>query len=302
MLKEKKPQEVKKMKELIEKYSIVGILNMRKLPAKQLQQIRSQLGGSAIIRMSRKTLMKKAIDASKKEGIGQIGESLGTKSVIPAFVVSDENPFRLFRILKENRTAAAAKPGDVAPDDIVISKGPTSLPPGPAISTLQKVGLAASVQDGKIHVMRDKVVSKKGEVITEDVASVLNLLKLEPMEIGLDLVTVLEGGTIYGKDVLNIDVDDYVKQIQDAIQKGLNLSLHTGFLTSETAPLAISKAFSEARALCMNADILDSEFIGDVLAKAVRAAKELEEKAGPLETKYEGTGEVQDGDQGIEAE
>ncbi len=270
MLKTEKPLQVQKIKELAEGHKVVGILNMHKLPAKQLQQMRESLRGRAVIKMSKKSLIKRAIEEK------QLQESLEGRSVEPALLFSNENPFRLYKILKESRTPAAAKPGDVVTKDIVIPAGPTSLPPGPAISTLQKVGLKASVQGGKIAVVQDKVVCKSGEIVSEDLASVLNILKIEPMEIGLDLITAYEDGVLYGKDVLDVDQAAYISSLQVAVHYAVNLSLNTGYITKFTAALALQKAFLEARSLSVESSVMEKDFIDDILAKAVRQAKALE--------------------------
>ncbi len=277
MLKTEKPLEVREIRELASSHKVIGILNMHKLPTKQLQQIRESLRGKATIRMSKKTVMKRSLEG-KKELHGRLD---GIK-MEPALLFSNENPFRLYKILKDSRTPAAAKPGDIAPKDIIIQQGPTSLPPGPAISTLQKVGLKANVQGGKIAVLQDKVVCKAGEAVSEDLASVLNLLKIEPMEIGLDLVAAYEEGVIYGKDVLDIDQSKYISNLQAAVHQAVNLSLNTGYITKFTAEIAIQKVFMEARSLAIETDTMEKDFIDDVLAKAIRQAKALEGKVGPL--------------------
>lgn len=272
MLKNEKPKEVEELKRLMETYSITALLNMHKLPTRQLQKIKKQLGGKAVIRMSRKSLIIKALDAAQKDVLKEkiVGE--------PSLILSNENPFKLFRVLKENRANAPAKSGDIAKIDIIISKGPTGLPPGPAISTLQKIGLKTTVQQGKIAVSQDKVAAKAGETINDDMVSVFNLLKMEPMEIGLDMVAALEKGIIYDKNVLDINPAECLQNMQLAVQHAINISLHTGYLIPETSVLAIQKAFAEARSLCIAANILEKEFVGDILAKAVAEAAALENK------------------------
>lgn len=276
MLKTEKPLHVQKIKDLAESHKVVGILNMHKLPAKQLQQMRESLKGKAVIKMAKKSLIKRAIEEK------QLQDKLEGRKVEPALLFSNEDPFRLYKILKESRTPAAAKPGDVATKDIFIPAGPTPLPPGPAISTLQKVGLKASVQGGKIAVMHEKIVCKSGEVVSEDMASVLNLLKIEPMEIGLDLITAYEDGVLYGKDVLDVDQAEYISSLQVAVQHAVNLSLNTGYITKFTAALALQKAFMEARSLAIETNALEKDFINDILSKAVRQAKALEGLTGTM--------------------
>jgi large subunit ribosomal protein L10 len=249
---------------------------MRKLPTRALQNMRESMRGTAVIRMSRKSLIKKAIANSKKKDIKKLEENLAD---VPALLVTNENPFKIFKVIKENKTPAAAKPGDVPANDILVSKGPTPLPPGPSISTLQKAGLKTSVQGGKIAVLADKVVCKAGEAVSQEVADVLSLLKVEPMEIGMDLTCVWEGGTIYGRDILDVSVDDYIRDVETAVRHAVNLSVNTGYPTKLTAPIMIQKAFAEARTLAIDADVIEKEFIDEVLKKAARAAKSLEDKA-----------------------
>lgn len=271
MLRKNKPKEVEKLKELIEHYSVIGLLNMHYLPAKQLQKIKSDLKGMVVIKMSKKSLIKRTLEKNEKDV-----KSLEEKIVgEPAMIFSNEDPFKLFKILKENRSSAPAKLGDIAPHDIVIPKGSTGLPPGPAISTLQKIGLKTTVDKGKIAIANDRVVAKTGEIITEDIVNALNLLKIEPMEIGLDLVAAWQDGKIYDKSVLNIDVDEYLNNIKLAVQQMINLSLNTGYLVPITARMAIEKAFIEAKRLAVFANIIDKNVIDDLLLKAIAEAKSL---------------------------
>jgi large subunit ribosomal protein L10 len=276
MVKEQKLKDVKEIERLIDGHSVIGVLNMRKLPARQLGQIRHKLGGTKI-KMGKKSMMVMAIEGSKKREIGNIKEKISGPS---ALLFTNENPFRLFMQLKQSRTPAAAKAGDVATSDIVIQKGSTGLPPGPAISTLQKIGLKASIQGGKIAVLQDKVVCKAGETINADTAGVLSLLKIEPLEIGLDLVAAYEDGTIYERDVLDVSVDDYINEIETAVHQAFNLSINTNYPTKQTIEMMIQKAFNETKNLAVDADILEKDFMDDVLIKAIRRAKALESAAG----------------------
>ena len=272
MLKQDKPRVVEELTDMINSYSVIGVINMRKLPARALLQMKESLRGAAVIRMSRKTMIKRALDGSNKE-IKNL-----ELTAVPALLFSNENPFRLYRLIKDSRTPAAARPGDIPANDIIIQKGSTGLPPGPSISTLQKVGLKTSVQAGKIAVMSDKVVCKAGESVTQEVADVLSLLKMEPMEIGMDLVYVWENGTIYGHDVLDVSPESYIQELMLGVARAVNLSVNTGYPTKLTAPMMIQKAFMEARTLAIEADVIEKDFIDHVLAKAARAAKMLEER------------------------
>jgi len=274
MFKKDKPEEVKKLAELMQKYQVIGILNMHAMPAKQLHNIRGDLKGRALIRVAKNNMIKRALDIADKPNIKQLKDKLAGPC---ALLLTNENAFRLARYLDKMKMPAAAKKGDIAKKDIIIPKGPTAHAPGPAISTLQKVGLKTSVVDGKINVMQDKVVCKAGEEITDDMVNVFSLLKIEPMEIGLDIVCVWENGTIYERDVLTIDEKEYLNKLTTAIQQAFNLSLNIGYPTKQNIELMLKKCFIEAKSLALEACILDKEIIGELLAKAVAEAKALEE-------------------------
>lgn len=269
ILKTEKPKMVEELKNLIQSYKVVGILDMHKTPTKQAQKMRERLRNVAMFKMARKSLLKRALESTRPQLIDKLtGE--------PALILSNENSFRLFKILKENRVPAAAKINDIAAKDIVIPKGPTPIPPGPAISGLQKVGLKTTVQAGKIAVLQDKVVVKAGEAINADVVNVLNLLKMEPMEIGLEIVTVLEDETVYDKKILNIDMQQYTDSVILCVQQAVNLSLNTGYLIPETAAMAVQKAYMEAKALATETGIIEKDFIGGALSRAEMHSKALQ--------------------------
>lgn len=275
MLKKDKPVELKKITELIQKYKIIGILDMHKLPTKQAQQIKKSLEGKAVFRMSKKSMLTKALEATKLENITELTKKIKHE---PALILTNDNPFKIFATLKKSRMPSSAKPGDVARSDIIIPKGPTTLSPGPAITTLQKVGLKTSVQGGKIAVLADKVACKAGETITADMVSVFSLLKIEPMEIGIDVVAAYEDGIVYDKSVLDVDVETYTKDLMDCVHKAVNLSVNAGYPTKLTIDMMIQKAFNEAKNLCIEANVIEKDFIDDVLRKSALEAKALEAK------------------------
>ena len=73
MVKEEKKQQVGEIKELFKKYPVIGILDLYKMPSRQLQAIRKNVRGESIIKMWKKSLIKRAIDDIKdKENIHKI--------------------------------------------------------------------------------------------------------------------------------------------------------------------------------------------------------------------------------------
>jgi large subunit ribosomal protein L10 len=269
MVSEKNKKMLKDVKAQMDKYSIVGIVDMHKLPGKQLHQIRNKLRGEVVIRMVRKRVLQFCLEQSKLPNAKELVNSIQGE---PALVMTNMNPFKLARMIEQYKSAAKAKEGDIAPFEIMIKEGPTPLPPGPAIGDFQKLKIPAMVQGDKIAVRKDTVVAKPGDIISKDLAGMLSKLGIEPMEVKLNLVAALEGGTVYGSDVMFVPMEQYISDVKSAASSAFNLAVYVNYFTGETMPFIIGKASREARAVAKAANIVTADNIGEILAKATAEA------------------------------
>lgn len=272
MVSQKKLQTVKEVGEQIKDFNVICVLDMHKLPARQLHDIRNKLRGKATIRMVKKRLIKFILKESGKKNIEKLLEHIQGE---PALLLSKEDPFRLARIIMESKSKAKAKAGDTSPEEIVVKAGPTPLPPGPVIGELQRVKIPAMVQGDKIHVREDTIVAKEGDIISKELADILGKLGIEPMEIGLNLLVAWDNGILYGRDVLFIPAEKYLEDLQQAHAKAFNLAFNIGYYTPDNIPLFLSKAHNEALALAKATNTITKETIGEVLGKAKAHAETL---------------------------
>ena len=260
---------VDEMSDLIRKSSITALVNMSDIPAPQLQAMRREMKGKISIYMTKKRLMKIALDKSKDEK-KNIQDLANYFEGMPAFIFSNENPFKLSRLLQKSKTKAPAKAGQTAPGDILISKGPTSFAPGPIISELSGIGLKVGVEGGKIAIKADTVIARKGEKIKPKVAEILARLDIRPMDVGLGMVAAYEDGIIYTRDVLEIDEKAFNNKLNNAAAQAFNLAFNIAYTTKGNITLLISKAFNDAKALGLSQSIFDEGIIQDLLGKAER--------------------------------
>jgi len=260
-----KKDEVASLKELINSYEVVGMANLADIPAPQLQQMRRTLKNSATLKMSRKTLMSLALNDNEKANIANLEDYMEGQ---PALIFTNMNPFKLFKILESSKTPAPAKAGSIAPEDIVVPKGDTAFKPGPVLGELQKAGIPAKIEKGKIVITNDKVIVEAGEVIPRDVASILTRLEIYPLEVGIDLRAAYEAETIYTSDLLTVDEEKTLADIQKAFTQALNLSVEAVIFNKESTPLIIQKAVSQSMNLALNAEILNEKTRDVLLAKA----------------------------------
>src|SRR3989344_5183578 len=273
---ERKKKEVIKLKRLIKDYPVIGLVDITSLPSPQLQKMRKNLKDDMTIYVSKKRLIQMVLDQSKDiKGIGELKSYLRG---MPALILSKEDPFKLAKVLRNNKSRAPAKPGQVAPNNILVNKGPTSFAPGPIISELTSVGLKASVEAGKIVIKEDKIVAKEGDIIGPKLADVLAKLKIEPMEVGLNVSAILQGGVIYGKDVLSIDEKQYLENLRVASREAFALGLSVGYVTKENINFLIQRTYNEAKALLLESKFVTSENIKDVLSKIEQEVSAVKEK------------------------
>ena len=280
---EYKKKIVEDMAKLMRQYSIVGMVNMEDMPAPQLQGMRAELRGKVDMFMTKKRLMRIAIEKLKKEK-KNIGELEKYFQGMPALIFTNESPFKLSKILRKSKTKAPAKAGQIAPNDIIINKGPTPFAPGPVISELSSAGLKVGVEGGKVAVKEDTVIVKKGEKIKPKVAEILTRLDIKPMEIGLGLVAAYEEGIIYQKDILDVDEKEYLNSINLAAAQAFNLAYNITYVTKENISLLIGKAFNDTKALGISQGILDKGIIEDLLGMAEMSMLSLKDSAN-IETK-----------------
>lgn len=265
---------VKEYAKNIKEFPVVGIVNLHSMPAAQLCQMRNKLRENVIIFGGRKNLFLRAIELTKAEkpGIEKLENHLGG---LPAFMFSKENPFLLAKKLAKGKIQAPAKPGDIAPKDIVVSAGPTPFAPGPIISELAACKIKTKIEGGKINISAPATVAKKGDAISGQLASILLRLGVTPMEIGLDLVAAYENGLVFSKDVLSVDEKKFMENVQSAARHAVNLSVFAGILTKDTTEMIIGKAFRDAKGLATECSILADAVAEELVMKAERQMNAL---------------------------
>lgn len=242
MVKEEKRKKVEEIKELIEGFPVIGIVDVYKFPSKELQEMRKEVREKCLIKFVKKNILLFALENSEKENIKELEKFVPNN---PLVVFSKENAFKLYSSLSSLRFETFAREFDIAPNDIVVKAGKTNLMAGPVISELSKAGIPVGVEEGKVAIKKDVVLVKKGERISREVANALRKLEIKPIKISLNIICFYENGKIYTKEALEL-VDIYKQQLAIAYQQALNFSLNICYPTKETIKMLLIKAFNNA--------------------------------------------------------
>jgi large subunit ribosomal protein L10 len=259
--------EVKELIDLLTDKKIIGIVEIGGIPAPQMQQMRSNLHKIATVRSGKNKLIFRAIEEAEKKvkGISALKESVTGQTAI---ISTELNPFKLFAKIKETRTMAPAKGGETANHDIEVKAGDTPFKPGPIVGELQKAGIPAAIQEGKVVIKSDKVVVAEGEKIPVEVAQMLTRLEIFPIEIGMSLHAVFEDGNIFKPDVLDINIDEFIGMMKQAFNHSFNLAIETGWFNDKTIKPLIMKAYNNALSLAITQGIPNKETINNLISKA----------------------------------
>ena len=241
-----KAETVKKLAEKIKNSKTLMIVSIKNLPSKQFQDIKKSLRGKAVVRVAKKNIMLRAIKKFGKESLLPLEKQIQENS---AFVISDIEGFELAGILSKEKTSSSAKAGQIAPEDIEVKAGPTSLVPGPAISELGALGIQISIEEGKISIKAPKVIIKKGDEINEGAASILQKLDIHPFTVGLEPIAIYDVQTEKIYSNIKIDSEKTVGDLKEASVKAFGLAQKIIYYCKDTIGYFLGKANSEQEAL-----------------------------------------------------
>lgn len=263
---QEKVSEVEEITQLIKRHKIIGIASLQKVRAAQLQEFKKKLADKVYMRVIKNTLVKMAIENCKeKSELQKLEEHLTGSNV---YLFTDLDPFKLALILERGKVKTTAKAGDIAAFDVVVPTGNTGQSPGPIISHLNAVGLPTRIESGSVWINKDTLVARKGEAISERLASVLSKLGIKPVEAGLSMKVAYDNGLIITQEQLKLDMDGTKKGLEKCQADAFTLSLTIAYPTSENAVMLLQIAHREAYALSVNAAIPTKETIADLIRKA----------------------------------
>jgi large subunit ribosomal protein L10 len=229
--------------------------------------MRADLRKNMKIQVAKKRLMK--IAWARAGFNAEELDELYASAVQPAFISSSSlNSFEMFSALKKTEAGRAAKPGDVAPYQIVVDKMDTGMPPGPIVGDLNSVGIPAKIMGGSVQIQKRTVILEEGEVFEGDLGMMLSKIGINPMVTGLRLCGTLEGGTLFAPTTLDIDYEQFETDLISYAAGGFNLACNITWFTTQTMPTLLAKASREALAVALEAAVATADTLPHLVARA----------------------------------
>lgn len=242
-----------KMIKYLDEYPKCFIVGADNVGSSQMQKIRISLRGYAVILMGKNTMMKKAIR-------GQLENNPNLEKLLPhifenvGFVFTKQDLSFIREKLQENKVAAPAKAGALAPCDVVLPAQVTSLGPEKT-SFFQALQITTKITRGTIEIINDINLIKKGDRVGASEATLLNMLNISPFSYGLTVRQVYDSGAIFSPDILDIKPEDLRNKFLEGVKNIASISLQIGYPTVASAPHSIANGFKNLMAIAAVTDI-----------------------------------------------
>ncbi|AOL16042.1 50S ribosomal protein L10 [Sulfolobus sp. A20] len=266
-----KIEEVKELEELIKNSKTVLIANLEGFPADKLHEIRKKLRGKAVIKVTKNSLFE---IAAKNAGI-DIEKIKGYLTGPNAFIFTNDNPFAMNMFFENYKLRRYAMPGDKAEEDVIIPAGDTGMTAGPILSVFGKLKVQTRVQDGKVHVVKDTLVAKKGDPIPVEALPILQKLGIMPTFVKLKIKIAYHEGLVIPEENLKLDLDAYRRNIEEAYRNAFTLAVEIAYPEAEILRFTITNAVRKAIMLASELGYITPETAQVVFARAVSKAYAL---------------------------
>ncbi|KAH7820890.1 putative 60S acidic ribosomal protein P0-3 [Monocercomonoides exilis] len=245
--KEKKALYFEKVVKLFAEYEKVMVVSIDNVSSALMQQTRHALRGKAVMLMGKNTLIRRAMTNVKNiPGLHHLTNALKS-NVGLIFTNGDLSEVR--DIIAKNKISGPAKPGSIAPCDVVVPKGNTGLEPGQT-TFLQALNIATKITKGTIEILNDVKVITKGEKVGNSEAALLSKLKITPFFFEITPVTIFENGSMFPIDILDVKDEDLEKAFIEGNQKLTAFCMSTGVPCAGAIPYYLKEGFKNMCAVC----------------------------------------------------
>lgn len=255
--KQRKNKYVAKLEALLDEYKSLLLIGVDFVGSNQLQQARIALRGRAVMLMGKNTIIRKILreravkDPRLEQLLPLIKGNIG-------FVFTNGDLAAIRKEVMANKIPAAAKPGVLAPVDVVIPSGPTGLDPGQT-SFFQALNIATKITKGSIEIMTAVTLCQKGVKVSASAVALLTKMGIKPFEYGIEVSQVYDDGSLYDAAILDLSEADLLQKFFFGVNQIAAIGLQVGYPTIAMLPHAFTNAFRKLVAITLETDYMFEE-------------------------------------------
>jgi len=229
-----------KLKELIETYPSIFIVNVDNVGSNQMHQIRVSLRGKGVVLMGKNTMVRRALRLILSE-MPQFERLLPHVKGNIGFVFTSGDLKDVRTSITANRVQAPARAGALATIDVIVPAGNTGMEPGKT-SFFQALQIPTKIARGTIEIVSDIKVVTAGTRVGSSEATLLNMLNISPFTYGMTVLQIYDSGTVFPPEILDIDEKELIDKFLSGIKTiaTIALAIHYPTLVSITHSLVNS--------------------------------------------------------------
>ncbi|TID29771.1 hypothetical protein CANINC_001689 [Pichia inconspicua] len=264
--KEKKAQYFAKLRQLVEEYKSVFVVGVDNVSSQQMHEVRKALRKDAVVLMGKNTMVRRAMR-------GFISEFPEYEKLMPlvrgniGFIFTNADLKFVKDVILENKVAAPARAGAIAPADVWVPAGNTGMEPGKT-SFFQALGVPTKIARGTIEITNDVKILEADQRVGPSEASLLNMLNISPFTYGLAIIQVFNEGNLFPASILDITDEELLGHFSSAVSAITQISLASGYPTVAAVSHQIVNTYKNVLALSVATDYTfeGSEQIKDRIA------------------------------------
>jgi len=224
--------------------------------SKQMQDIRMELRGRAVVLMGKNTMIRKALSMGAEQhpdaGLDTLRTAImGNLGFIFATNCTLDD---IRETLGKHRKQSAAKSGQVSMVDLNLPSGATGMDPSQT-SFFQALNIGTKIVKGQIELVSEFPILKVGDKVSPSAAVLLTKLGIKPFEYGMEVLQVFQEGCVFAAAVLDISDDVLVEKFMRGVANMAAFSREVGIPTEAGLPHAFGNAFRNVAALCADIDM-----------------------------------------------
>jgi large subunit ribosomal protein LP0 len=295
-----------KLKNLLETYKSIFIVTVDNVSSQQMHEIRQALRGEGVVLMGKNTMVRRAIKGFIADGsLTEIERLLPHVKGNVGFVFTNGDLKATREKILQNRVAAPARAGAIAPLDVYVPAGNTGMEPGKT-SFFQALGVPTKIARGTIEITTDLKLVEAGSKVGASEATLLNMLNISPFTYGMGIAQIYDQGQTFESSVLDIEESQLLKSFSSAINTIATISLAINYPTLPSVMHSLVNSYKNVLAVAIETDYswegIDElkDRIANPEAYAAAAPAAAAEEAAPAaaeEKKEEAKEEEEDSDE-----
>jgi len=228
--------------------------------SKQMQDIRIELRGKAVVLMGKNTMIRKGLQIGHERhpeaGMDKLRAAVnGNMGFIFATNCTLDD---IREVLKVHRKSAAAKTGQISNVNLNLPQGPTGMDPSQT-AFFQALNIGTKIVKGQIELVSEFPILKIGEKVSASGSVLLNKLNYKPFEYGMEVEQVFQDGSVFAAAVLDISDDLLIQKFMAGIANMAAFSRELGIPTEAGLPHMFGNAFRNVAALVSDIDFTFKE-------------------------------------------